>query len=766
MPYIPSVDPAVMQKYVDETQGPNGDLFTPNIAAEIPPATQQKMWQWLLQNYIWPQIQERMPYEPLWDRILEMARVELPYSQLFANTNLDGQPAKQAADQSNRDKARVSDTVVYDAIQRLVDITSFIAFKEGLPVQYDIPEYVQQPYDTAEYQPLKDRIKAGNCLLAWNSDNQDVKRKSRIVFRHHYQYGISFVLSDFCFKIAKRSRRNNQRQKIEYLEIEKLGVTFEPISLRKLWLNWRIPVYDMDMQPCPFFFEETPRFATLQNPYDPILNPFGYVNLDMIGRGDMIYTGPEMQSVVNALTDRMSKGQGFAVINQSVSQILKPEYSVEAKWTLFPVMPYDPETGDFEFRPDGTTPVEMKRFVMETWGTNITGKQVIIRLQENYYPKGKLCLYGSCHMPDLDSGAYSPSIGELLENHYREIVLCKEQMLQNKDLANNPPFSVNTASPAMGTANPNAPGTRIEVNTPTDVVWRPTVDSSGQTVPILEHMREQGSTSSKSVDAIMGKAMGARTSATEANNAYEASMSAITTDIDFLCTDIHGGYAQRVWDYFPYWTDSDLLFLITGQLGFNMRPEDFWLSVSMKANVGTSYVQKVVRQQNNRYILESSRGEVGLDRNGLWRELMDDMGLDGQKFVSDNGRDQQIQFATLQAIETYMGKVSPIDPDQDHALAIRVKSSFIKDRSSVWNNDPQYAANAQLLIQQIEQHQFFLQLQYQMQLVQQQMQAAQANLGIQQQNPPKEEGGGGGQGRSGKSAQTGGQVAQQGGGAQ
>lgn len=764
MKYIPEIPPAMMNRYIDGTPSRRAQQFPPNLAASLTPEISKKILMWLNTKYIWPQVQERVPFEAMWDKMLQMSRITLPSDEMFDNTQHDASKTKQDSDQSNRDKARVSDSVVHDAIQRLTDITYFVAFKEGLPCQFAIPDYVTSPYSTPEYRPLEDRIKAGNAILDWNSGNQNVRRNSLIAYRHHYTYGCSFVLSDFKFRVEMINRQNNFGALTPTPEITDIGTSFEPISLRKLWLNWRLPVYDMDSQPCPFFFDETPRFAVMQNAYDPQFNPFGYLNLDKIAVNQYIYSEPEMQSVLNALKISQTTGDSNGIGGSATAQILEPKHSVEAKWFLLPMMPFDPKTGEFEFRQDGTTPIPYQRFVIETFGPNIhSGSQVILRLQENYFPKRRLPIYASSHMPDLDSGAYSPSIGQILYNHFKEICLCMEQFLNNKDWINDPPSWVQVSSPALN-QNLNQKGAKIKVNGPNDFGWRQPYDATASTVAMMQHLRDGAQTTSKAVDAILGKAMGSRTSATEASNAFQASMSSITTDIDMISHDLHGSYAQRTWDYTGAWFDPDLLQHITGQFGFAIRPEDMWINVGLKTNVGSTYVENIVKQQNYRYVLESSRGEPGLDRGKLWKELLDEMGFDGSRIIDDQGREQQIQFATLQACQTYLGYPVLIDPDQDHQIAIKVKSSFIKDRVSIWNTTPDYAKNAPILIQQIQQHQYIFQLQQQMMLVQQQMQVAQAQLKIHQENPFVSDGAPGSRNVRPAASQAG-QIAQQGAGA-
>lgn len=759
--------PEMMNRYANGVPSKMPLRFPPNLADKLTPEIQKRMLMWLNTKYIWPQAQERRAFEAMWDKMLEMARITIPYDAMFDNTRHDASRIKNQADQANKSQARVSDSVVHDAIQRLTDITYFIAFKEGLPCQFAIPDYIKQPLATKEYRPMADRISAGNSLLQWNSGNMNVKRNSLITYRHHYTYGCAFVMSDYRFRVEMINRQNNQGMVVPMPEITEIGTTFEPISLRKLWFNWRLPVYDMDSQPCPFFFDETPRFAVLQNQYDQINNPFGYVNLDKLIAGQFIYSEPETEAVRNALKITFNS-MGINDINAStLAQILQPEYSVEAKWTMFPIMPFDPASGLFEFFDEAKTqPIPPRRFVMETFGPNIhSGSQVMLRLQENYYPKRRLPIFASSHMPDLDSGAYSPSIGQILYNHFKELCICMEQFLENKDLINDTPAWVQASSPSRN-SDLNAKGAKIIVNGPNDFGYKSQVDGTNSTVQMVTLLRDQAQTTSKAVDAILGKAMGSRTSASEANNAFQASMSSITTDIDMVSSDIHGNYAHRVWDYSGMWMDPDLLCHITGQFGFAIMPEDMWINVGVITNVGSTYVEKIVKQQNVRYVLEASKMEPGLDRAELWKMLLDDMGFDGGKIVDDGGREQQIQFATEQAIKTYMGYPVLVDPDQDHQLAMRIKSAFIKDEYSVWNRTPEYAANAPALLEQIKQHQWIFQLQQQMLLVQQQMAVAQAQLKVHEENPPKPPGQGGEASRSASAPpQTSGGQAQQGGAA-
>jgi hypothetical protein len=768
MPILnPSLPPTFVNKWADGTPNRPPPQFPRNLVApsqdpNLPPLsqeTQQQILLWVSSRYLWPQIQERLPFERMWASLLEMSRVTLTNDELFSNTQQEDSRTKNAADESNRDKARCTDTSIHDAIERLTNITRFIAFKDDLPIHFKIPDYMEQPMASKEYNPLQEKVKAGNAILSWNSTSAtNLKRQSTIAYRHHYTYGIAFIHSDFQFKVENITRRDNQGQFIPNPELTKFGTSFDPISINKLWLNWRLPAYDMEKQPCPFFFQETPRFAILQNTYDPVLNPFGYANLENIKQDNWLYNEQAFQAARTALNITFGMMENSAPANAGMlAQMLQPKHSVEAKWTVYPMLPLDPTTGQFDF--DGKAGIPYTRFVMEMFGPNIhSGGQVILRLQQNYYPKNQLPLYASVHMPDLDSGAYAPSIGQLLYSHFKEITLCKEQYFNNKDWINDPPAWVQSSSPALN-MDLTKKGAKITVNGPNDFGWRTPYDATGSTVLLMRMLKEESQTTSKAVDAILGKAMGSRTSATEANNVYQAAMSGVTADIDSVTEDLHGAYAQRVWDYTGLWADPDLLKAITGQLGFTLTPQDMWVNLYISTDCGSQFVSKSLRQQNLRYILESSKMETILDRQALWTELLEDMNFNAKLIVND-GYSQQIQLATMQSCQTYLGQPVFVDPDQDHAVALKVKTSFIKDTDSPWNQ--QYPQAIPLLIQQIEQHQLFLQLFLQQQMLQQQMaMAAQQNPALSFQTPPPMQ-----QTSTMPPAMNGGQMAQQQGGAQ
>lgn len=744
--------PASANKLIQDKQGNLSTFpFPDNIAALLPKRLRTRILQWMLTNYIWPQVQDRQTYEKKWDKLHRMATVALKLSDLKMDEKSRlAKRARDAALQGQLDpqgRADLSDTVVYDAIDRTTNLNHFISFKEKIPVQYNIPEDVIYSQDNEVYSPISRIIKSGNALLKYCAAGTNFYREHWITARHHYTYGISFASCEYVQKIEPKLRRIGSTPQFgEVLELTKFGVNFQPISLRKLWLNSLLKPYDMEYQGCPFFYEEMPRFAIIANPYDKQLNPSGFVNLDELPNPQYLQGTPEMQSFLEAIKQQHPEA--------NIPNTADPDKQPELKWTLYPMLPLqkvpaqqvDPqlvkefasyfdlnnpkeaaalqqlqtEGAIYIFDYDGKLALPVKRYICDMFGGSLTAGQVdFIKIQENFYPNDGLPLFGSAHMPSLDAGMYSPAIGDILENHFVQITKALNQYMDNKDLINDPPHQVQSNSPSID-SDLNRPGANNMVNSLNDYKQHEIIDGTQTTPAFLQAVRDQAQTSSKAVDAILGKAMGSRTTASEASNVYEAAMAGVTTDINLFNYDIAGGYAQRVWDYIGSWTDPDLIQAITGQFGFALKPEHMAIRLSIDWDVGSTYIEKMNRQQNLQYILQSSVGDPSINRPYLWRALLREWRFkDINQIVNDGGMEHEILQACQQAEDTYLGsQLVLVDPEQNHHIAKRVKTSYLKDRDSVWNTDPRFATNANALVQQVMIHEQFIMLQYYQQLAQ------------------------------------------------
>lgn len=635
--------------------------------------------------------------ERKWDELQRMYEVQKSKSR----PRQDQKKETTTVDPKKEAEVQLSDTIIFDTVDRLKNLSYFISWKDR-PVQFNRPRYISTPLEDEFYNPTSRKVKGANAVLDWNNEMQEVRSKHLPLCQHHYLYGLSFVYSDFVFAI------DTDQSSPDFLLITDIGTTFQPISVRKLWLNPQLPINEMEKQICPFFFDLQTRGNILQNQYHPTMNPFGFLNLDRLQTPQYLYG-----------TESSSFTKGLSADAKNIQTQMRPEFSGEALWTFFPYL-HLPGTQ--------TT----KRYIVQCYANNLFGGGIVpLRIQEWYAPRKRLPLYGATHIPDLDSGMYCPSIGTILENHFDELVRAKKQFTLNKDWINNPPTEVIAGTPAATQTDINSPGAKIEVSGPADIMRRQPYDATQTTLAFIEHIRSEAQTSGKAVDAILGKAMGGRTTATEASNAFQASMSGVTSDIDNFCTQIYGGYARRLWENLSKFMPKEILDRICGDVDAPpISSQDLLIQIGLKTDVGSTFIETIVRQQHIQQALASSTTSPYLDQPTLWKAWFREIKLpEGLDAVKDNGFEFQVQFAYDQAVSTYLGRPIAIDPNQDHQIAIRVKTRFLQDTKSEYNQ--QYASNpspvagltvTQYLAQQIQVHQQFVILAQQQQMMMMQAQ--------------------------------------------
>lgn len=678
----------------------------PNIVTTFTAEEQQKIWRDMMSDFIWPQIIARQPFEEKWNRLQRMYEAKRNKGRPRQRNSEENQTVDMGKDAP----VELSETIIFDTVDRLKNLNYFIMWKDR-PVQYNRPRDVYTSLEDNFYNPTTRKIEAGNAILDWNNEMQEVRSKHLPLAQHHYLYGISFTFCDFKFEIEADNTSP------EYLLIKNIGTTFEPISLRKIWLNIMLPVTEMEKQACPFFFDLVPRAAILKNQYHAQTNPFGFENLSALQNAQYLF-GPESNAFLQGLPE---------AARSQVTQ-MRPEFSGEALWTFYPFLTLPVKAGQ---QP------KTCRYIVQVYANNLfSGNVVIHRIQELYYPRKRLPLFGASHIPDLDSGLYTPSIAEILESHFDELVRTKEQFINNKDWINNPPTEIMDGSPAQTVVNINSPGAKYTTSGPNDVTRRQPYDATQTNIAFLEQTRDAAQTSGKAVDAILGKAMGSRTTATEASNAFQASMSGVTADVDHFGLSHYKQYAIRVWENAGRFLPKSIRDRICGNANAPaLEDQDLLIQIGVKTDTGSTFIESIAKQQHLQQAIISSTTSPFLDQAMLWKALFRELKLgEALDAVKDNGFELEVFRSTEQAVSTYHGEAVAIDPTQDHQIAMTVKTRFLQDTKSAWNE--KYAANpspipgvtvTQYLAQQIQIHQQFVMLQQEQQLMMLKAQATDEN---------------------------------------
>jgi hypothetical protein len=130
----PIIPPSVNKLITDQRGQISTYPFPKNFAAELPVPTRKAIFLWMLKNYIWPQIQERKPYEESWDKMLKMAKAVWTVDdlKLAPDTKLSRQKKIDELEGTSDPvgRTKIADTIIFDAVDRLTNLNHFIAFKD------------------------------------------------------------------------------------------------------------------------------------------------------------------------------------------------------------------------------------------------------------------------------------------------------------------------------------------------------------------------------------------------------------------------------------------------------------------------------------------------------------------------------------------------------------------------------------------------------------------------------------------------------------
>lgn len=697
--------------------------FPPNEASDMPENFRRKLVRFIVQKYAWPLVMARRAYEDKWDKMLAMSKAQNNTSVKHrATSKVTSVRNLNIAKQESMESEMLSSTVIADSVNRLSALSYFICFKESMPGRFGKPVHFRDEVSTPHYTPVDDKIEAWNAWLAYNAEVANLRLGWMKSSASRYTYGQSFVLSEFKFQIGKDFEWQNG-QVGETKVLKRIGVSYEPMSIRRFWANPEIPIDSLHLNPCVFYYSMVNRADLTANAYNAETNPFGYTNLKP---KTVIDNNHEMETAYKAMRSAIETSYGSNISFRVLSNIFK----AELLWTFHCILPIarnkpnenssekdlqnlqKDEDGGWILDEDGSKGVPTSRFIVSLFGGNlISGDVDIVKFQRNFFPDELGPVYGSAIHPDTESGLYSSSPVSICEGAYDQLCKTLQQWLTNKELLNDPPSAVNVSSPAMHKKYDfGLPSAKIPVNSPNDVTRLNIIDGSQAVPQVMDYLTDSIKTTTKTTDALLGKAMGARTSATEANNVFTTAMSSVTADIDGAVGGLFEPYARRVVRY-SRWLDPDLLKAVTGYYSIGISPDSHELQMAIPCNAGTRFIESLTLQSNLRYVLESSRGETGLNRPLLWTEILKAFGMRNiSRLVLDNGMDHQVKLATTQAEKTYLGELIIPDPAQDHQIAIEVKLAFLKDKDSHWNQRPDARIAMGELVRQIGIHQSHLQI--------------------------------------------------------
>lgn len=734
----------------------------------------------IIQDFWWGYEQQQMLFWPAWRRVDEAWRARVAnYRQ---NPSVVSQKAQKSVEPAPEDgvSAKAQSVMPFKQMHAIADIGEQLSFEDGIPCRAVMPE------DADEgdfYRPTEQSTKAVNSLLRQNADDIDFRTAYRKSFGGNFaKYGIAWVSCPFEMKVQDvicsyplsavpeeaamqlqmlamqhpgaqpqilPNAQGGQTVIYQEKQIERFITHFHHCSVSDVFIDPLLPCDPMDAQPCPFVREHVNDAALEQNAYDPVNNPFGYVNVEKAIKdtnGHYVLAQEDEGILFNKLKYR------YNLSDQMTPRVAE---RIKQRWTAYPLLRLSEETGELDTGDGVTCPAcagagkmisdmgeqpcqtcagsgkahpPLRRYVWVGYGGMRSGV-TCIRLQAMpVTQKGEQMEVPILYAADLvedDSCSYPMGKGEIAMIAVDQLTLAESQFQDAKEQVINRGYKVKMDSPAYTVPNLNKPKDgKIPFDYDPDEVQRleqSTYDETETLLPYMERKDAQIQAIWGATDTLLGIISQGRRSALEIGEATNAAKNPLVLMVDRYNAKIPGGWARKALKNIEMFGDRDYIRRKTGR--------EFFGRVRIFTAVGQEFVKKLAAEQNLRWLLQASPTIPSMQPvvPQVLNKLLPMMGIFDIR-VPDMGLAEGVQRA-MRIVSDMLGTGIPTvpEPDDPHEIYLQVFNGAMKD--PYWQeNAPQ---NLPLLAQRIAQQQQLY--------IQQQMAMMQAQMAM---NGPQEEGGG------------------------
>jgi len=715
--------------------------------------------QHIFREYYYPFLLNQQRLHAIWYAIDRAWRCMTPSATLDYDLFAEKSEAwmKYVKDgKGNAGSANITPSDFYQQVNTLSAMAFEMSWRDGFPAKYTKPEtMIEHPL----YNPTQQSVEAANELLKQNANRADLKTLYRKLYPDYLRFSHAWAMFDY-------DRRLEMVPDPATGEMSPIPKTFyttaAKLNIDQVYVDYLSPIQDMSKQECPTVRRMVTKLDLFANEYDPQLNPFGWLNIDLAIDKESTQYAFSQQDLAYAQSLLNTR---YGITDTSGGQ--KPVNTVKQLYTSFAMLPLyqDPETGKIIL---ATAPLDVadetgatkkvyvrpQRFVVEWYGYSGNPGGTCLRIQRNPTPDDGVPIQAIVHKIEDASMAIPVSVAEIAYSAFEQLSTAINQFLDSKNYTINRPFKVQAGS-NNEKINLNKPGKNIIVDT-MDEVQRMEGNAYDESATLLTF---QGVAKSEiqavfgGKDAILGDVAGGRRPATEMAAVIDSAKTPIVVDIDNFNRQFAGGYAKWNLANTNKWGDRDWIKKKTGLL--------FFPNMEIQTEMAREYMDRISAQNNVRYFIETFGNnpvfQGYLNTPGAVTKLAQLMGIQGLEEVINDGGYEMAKQEAMQTVTKILGDGIPIPPapDDPDEMFLTVFSQALKD-PYWWNHAPQ---NIPLLQQRIMLQQQQLQLK-QLQQMQAQLQAEVIGMGM---NGGSQGSNGSGQrsASGGNAPQTGGQEAQQ-----
>ncbi len=697
-------------------------------------------------------------------------------------------------------RAKVTPAAMHKQIDAIINLGEALSFENGdLPVQARKPKTV---YEHPLYNPTQQAVDAANEEFRRQFAEIDLKNRHRIGLGTFIKYGHAFALRDFqriletieCWYTLPpdpamvNGYLMQVRQQYGYPESrfdrdqfgrpcavwlktvpKVLRTNYLPLDCSAVFIDELLPCNPMERQPCPIVRTHITRWELQDNEYDPVGNPFGWLNIKaaMKDSGNQYaLSQPDEQE----LRERLQKRWGL----NSLPGTIKPENTIQQLWTAYAMLAIDPKTKKLD-RGDGitcptcngtgsmmmTAPDEMgqplatgemqpcadceesgkihikaERYAVQMFGSMYAGGGVtVLRIQRNPTSKDKVPILYAAHLVEDTCSSRPVSKSEIAISAQMQLATAHNQFLDSKSRTINRPWMVRSDSLAWN-INLNQANQKIPVESSMDNELRRVegnqYDETTTLLPYIQWGEKEVQDIFGANDTVIGEISAGRRAASEISLANEGSKRPLVQMIDQFNAGHMGGLGQAIIDDLEAWQDRDWMQQRTHSSTFG--------KLEIFSAVGDEILKTQAAIAQYRYLLEmgATSPVVQPILPKVLGLMLNSMGLPIAQDEIDQGfrRSQQEAFRILTQI-LGDGKLLMPSPDDPHEIYL---GCFTEAYREATTNPENYWAksapqNLPLLLQRIQMQQQLLQQQQMMQQMQM-MQDAQFQQSLQPQDGP------------------------------
>lgn len=246
--------------------------------------------------------------------------------------------------------------------------------------------------------------------------------------------------------------------------------------------------------------------------------------------------------------------------------------------------------------------VEEKIYWMTFVGNSIT-EGLPLRFEENPDPDDEIPIKMVHHLPDDAEKIYHIAMAQIVRSNYSVECTLKNQAIDNASLICRPPLKAVEgevrATLGGGKDFSYKPGQMFlcESNV-TQIEEMPVKETVQTSLSLLEYIKNDDMTALNTDKPFMGESYGARTSATEAQNAYQSALRPQLAMVKYVLNQYLGFYAKKMKSYWGKYKAPGQVVAITDETDYPIvRPEEIHGEFDIQIDVADEFENDLVQEQ-------------------------------------------------------------------------------------------------------------------------------------------------------------------------